>query len=148
MAGPFDKIKKIAMEQCANPAKGFFETFVFICFLVPWDSLCFPLSVLRFLMIIYERYHCKLTCQRKKSQCGTTANGGGIKASWFWDGARLVARNDRYGFSPLFYFEHEGEFCISPSLVKLVEQDAPLEFDDPGMAVFLRLGFFIGEDTP
>lgn len=27
----------------------------------------------------------------------------GIFAEWKWDGARLTVRNDRYGFSPLFY---------------------------------------------
>lgn len=37
---------------------------------------------------------------------------------------------------------------ISTSLVQLLELGAPGEWNDAAMAVFLRLGFFLGEDTP
>ncbi|MBV9852515.1 MAG: asparagine synthetase B family protein, partial [Armatimonadetes bacterium] len=37
---------------------------------------------------------------------------------------------------------------VSPSLVHLIAQGAPAELDDTALAVFLRLGFFLGEDTP
>jgi hypothetical protein len=37
---------------------------------------------------------------------------------------------------------------VSPSLVKLVEAGAPTGFDEAALAVFLRLGFFLGDDTP
>jgi asparagine synthase (glutamine-hydrolysing) len=73
----------------------------------------------------------------------------GCFSTWSWDGSTLTARNDRYGFRALFYAESAaGEIVISPSLVRLLEKGAPAEFDDEAMAVFLRLGFFIGEDTP
>lgn len=59
-----------------------------------------------------------------------------------------MVRNDRYGFHPLYYFTRPGEVCISTSILGLLAQGAPPEFDEPGLAVFLRLGFFLGEDTP
>lgn len=72
----------------------------------------------------------------------------GIFAQWKWDGSRLTASNDRYGFFPLFYYCSDGEFAISSSIPRLIEAGAPAELDEPALAVFLRLGFFIGEDTP
>jgi len=72
----------------------------------------------------------------------------GIFAEWSWDGRRLTVRNDRYGFYPLYYFSRPGEICVSPSIPELLAQGAPAELDEAGLAVFLRLGFFIGEDTP
>jgi asparagine synthase (glutamine-hydrolysing) len=75
-------------------------------------------------------------------------NPDGIFAEWSWDGARLLARNDRYGFQPLYYFARDGEIGLSPSLPRLVLEGAPTEIDEAALAVFIRTGFFIGEDTP
>jgi asparagine synthase (glutamine-hydrolysing) len=72
----------------------------------------------------------------------------GIYAEWIWNGDRLIVRNDRYGFYPLYYFVGKNEIAVSPSLTKLIEAGAPTNLDEAGMAVFLRLGFFIGESTP
>jgi len=72
----------------------------------------------------------------------------GIFASWRWDGTRLTVTNDRYGFHPLFYFSHENSVGISRSVIKLLELGAPTDLDEEGLAVFLRLGFFIGDHTP
>lgn len=74
--------------------------------------------------------------------------GEGVFARWHWDGHTLKVETDRYGFYPLYYFVANGECAVSPSLVKLVELGAPTEWDYQGLAVFLRIGFFIGEDTP
>jgi len=71
----------------------------------------------------------------------------GIFAQWSWDGSRLQVRNDRYGFYPLYYFARDGEIALSNSILKLIELGAPTELDDAALAVFLRLGFFLGEDT-
>jgi len=73
---------------------------------------------------------------------------GGIFAEWSWDGRRLTAQTDRYGASPLFYAHDGNRLWISPSLVKLVDAGAPTTFDEAALAVFLRLGFFLGDDTP
>jgi len=72
----------------------------------------------------------------------------GIFAEWSWDGRRLMARTDRYGASPLFYAQDGPRLSISPSLVRLVDAGLPTAFDEAALAVFLRLGFFLGDDTP
>ena len=73
----------------------------------------------------------------------------GIFAGWHWDGTRLVVDNDRYGFFPLFWFRlADGGVGISPSLERLVELGASTRFDIEALAVFFRLGHFLGDDTP
>lgn len=78
--------------------------------------------------------------------CGTAE---GIFACWHWDGERLIVNNDRYGIYPLFWFTTpNGSICISTSILKLIKQGAPTELDVEALAVFFRLGTFLGEDTP
>lgn len=72
----------------------------------------------------------------------------GVYAAWEWDGEEVRATNCRYGMYPLFYYATPDEFCISSSLAALIKRGAPREFDLAALAVFLRLGFFLGEDTP
>ena len=72
----------------------------------------------------------------------------GVFAEWSWDGTRLSVRHDRYGFHPLYYVARDGEIGVSPSLPKLLLEGAPTELDDPALAVFLRLGYFLAEETP
>ncbi|HWR17323.1 MAG TPA: asparagine synthase-related protein [Terriglobales bacterium] len=71
----------------------------------------------------------------------------GVFAEWLWDGAELIARNDRYGFMPMYYYQAGNEFCISGSIPTLLRQGTPAEFDYVALSVFLRLGYYIGEDT-
>ena len=89
-----------------------------------------------------------LVCHNGHKVASSNGNIDGVFADWAWDGSRLVVHNDQYGFYPLYYYTISGEFGISTSIAKLMELGAPPLFDDAGMAVFLRLGFFIGEDTP
>ncbi len=79
---------------------------------------------------------------------GTATAPDGIFAAWEWDGCRLEVRNDRYGASPLFYWHDDDQFCVSPSILTLIARGAPTTIDEPGLAAFLRLGFFLGDDTP
>jgi len=72
----------------------------------------------------------------------------GIYASWRWDGARLVVENDRSGFYPIFYFADQRRVCVSPIIARLLAEGADTTIDDEAMAVFLRLGYMIGEATP
>ncbi|MGH8232858.1 MAG: hypothetical protein ACREPU_01490 [Rhodanobacteraceae bacterium] len=73
----------------------------------------------------------------------------GIFAGWNWDGCRLVVNNDRYGFHPVFWSRLPGGGVgVSPSLVALIGQGAPTDLDVEALAVFFRLGFFVGDDTP
>ncbi|MGE3076125.1 MAG: hypothetical protein AB7N24_09610 [Dehalococcoidia bacterium] len=73
----------------------------------------------------------------------------GSWAEWHWDGESLVAKCDANGFLPLFYAQGPGpEFFISSSLVELVRQGVPTRLDHAALAVFFRLGYFLGNDTP
>jgi len=78
----------------------------------------------------------------------TCETADGIFAEWTWDGRRLSIANDRYGFHPLFYTQGPDFVGVSPSIVDLLRHGASTEWDYDALAVFLRLGFFIGEETP
>ena len=79
----------------------------------------------------------------------TQSSADGIFAGWEWNGQRLVVSNDRYGFFPIFWCRLPGGGVgVSPSLAALIEQGAPTGLDVEALAVFLRLGYFVGEDTP
>lgn len=71
----------------------------------------------------------------------------GLWAEWHWNGTRLVARNDRYGMRPLYYACTADSIHISASLPR-VAGAVPRTLDHGALAVFFRLGFFLGEDTP
>ncbi len=79
---------------------------------------------------------------------GSTDRAGGIFVQWNWDGRTLKVTNDRYGLLPLFYFQSKDEVCVSPSLLRLLQQGAPTDLDYTALSVFLRWGNFIGNDTP
>jgi hypothetical protein len=72
----------------------------------------------------------------------------GVWAEWSWDGRELVARNDRLGFSPMFWFANGGCAGVSPSLAALLPHLPSHELDDDAISVFLRYRSYIGEDTP
>jgi len=72
----------------------------------------------------------------------------GVFAGWSWDGSRLEVCTDRYGFYPLYYFASERYIGVSTSIHTLLALGAPREIDEAALAVFLRLGCFVGDDTP
>ncbi|MER6910213.1 asparagine synthase-related protein [Streptomyces sp. NPDC000594] len=71
----------------------------------------------------------------------------GIFARWHWDGTRLTVRNDRYGMFPLFYRADADSLALSPALHALLPPGEQAELDHDALAVFVRLGFFLAEDT-
>ncbi len=75
-------------------------------------------------------------------------SGQGIFARWHWDGTRLTAEVDRYGFFSLFYAIDGDRVRVSPSLLQLAALGAELKPDHRALAVFHRLGIFINDDTP
>lgn len=83
-------------------------------------------------------------CHRRWGESEEVAGFG----EWSWDGATLRARTDPWGFTSIFYWVHRDGIAVSSSLVRLLALGAPRELDDEAMAVFLRLGAFVGEDTP
>jgi asparagine synthase (glutamine-hydrolysing) len=72
----------------------------------------------------------------------------GIFASWDWQDGRLSLANDRYGMYPLFYAHTDDGLLVASHLQALLEHDVPAELDFDALAVFLRVGFFVGDDTP
>lgn len=78
------------------------------------------------------------------------ADGGldGIYAGWRWTGRDVIIEQDRYGFFPLFEWTLGDARVVSTSLVTLLQRGAPAIFDVDALAVFTRVGFFVGADTP
>lgn len=72
----------------------------------------------------------------------------GLFAGWSWDGEALNAYTDPLGFHPLFYSELSDGIAVSPSLIQLLEAGVNRSLDYQALAVFCRLGFFIGDSTP
>lgn len=79
---------------------------------------------------------------------GVTQGHEGVYVEWEWDGSRLVVKNDRYGLYPLFYCARENSICVSPSLAYVVGFNSSRHLDFPALAIFFRLGYFVGSDTP
>lgn len=73
--------------------------------------------------------------------------GRDVYAEWHWDGAEVLVRNCRLGYFPIYFYATENEFGVSPSVETLVAQGAPTHIDDAALAVYLRLGWTLGEDT-
>ena len=78
------------------------------------------------------------------------ADGGidGIYAGWSWNGREVVVDQDRYGLFPLFEWRAGNTRVLSTDLVTLLECGAPRALDLDALSVFVRVGFFVGSDTP
>jgi len=72
----------------------------------------------------------------------------GIYAGWHWDGEQLRIETDRYGFYPLFAWTTRNTCVIASDLEALLALGAPRALDYDALSVFLRVGFFVGADTP
>jgi hypothetical protein len=72
----------------------------------------------------------------------------GVYLQWEWDGLRLSVQNDRYGLYPLFYCARGDFIFVSPSLERVVRGNSQRVLNWNALAVFHRLGHFVGEDTP
>ena len=85
------------------------------------------------------------------ANCGYASpedGGQGVYLRWWAEGNSIVAENDRYGIHPGFYFADGGRFGIATSVAELQTMSAASTLDDAAMAVFLRLGYYLGNDTP
>lgn len=99
-------------------------------------------------MHIFLRGNHSLCSGARNKAFGTPSLRQGPWAKWNWDGTTLTAEVDRYGMCNLFYALIDDGIAISNSITELLGLGAARDFDDAGIAVFLRLGWFIGEDTP
>ncbi len=71
----------------------------------------------------------------------------GIYAEWNWNRNTLKVTNDRYGMFPLFYFHTPTSFGVSTSITELLKCGAPARLDTDALGIFLRLGYFIKDET-
>lgn len=78
----------------------------------------------------------------------TPGGAPGVFARWQWDGTTLTASGDRLGLSPLFVFSSPSEIALSPSLVRLQSICGTTALDSSALALFVRMGFYVGDDTP
>jgi len=79
---------------------------------------------------------------------GRRTGDDGIFAQWRWADGRLEIERDRWGVQPLFWSVTPTSVHVSPSIEALLAAGVSAELDDAAMAVFLRTGFFVGDDTP
>src|SRR4029078_3079715 len=49
---------------------------------------------------------------------------------------------------PLFYAADRNTVRISPNIGTILRTGAPRDLDDSALSVFVRAGFFVGDDTP
>lgn len=72
----------------------------------------------------------------------------GLFGEWHWDGRSLTAEVDALGYFSLFYYSKGSEIAVSPSILQILALGVDAEPDPVALAVFHRLGHFLGEDTP
>lgn len=73
---------------------------------------------------------------------------GGVFANWIWTGTELLLETDRYSMFPLFVSIAGNRCMVASDLALLLDAGAPTALDYDALSVFLRLGFFVGDDTP
>jgi hypothetical protein len=81
-------------------------------------------------------------------EAGHALNGDGAFARWSWNAPRLTATTDDLGIQPLFYAADRNTVRISPNIGTILRTGAPRDLDDSALSVFVRAGFFVGDDTP
>jgi len=69
-------------------------------------------------------------------------------AQWKVAGDDVTIQTDRNSVYPLFIWSDRVQIAVSPSIPQLLRLGAPHDIDIPAFAAFLRLGFFLGNDTP
>jgi asparagine synthase (glutamine-hydrolysing) len=72
----------------------------------------------------------------------------GLYGSWDWNGTTLTAEVDPLGYFSLFVYRNGSDVAVSPSILQLLALGADAEPDQVALAVFHRIGHFLGEDTP
>lgn len=75
-------------------------------------------------------------------------DGDGIFARWHFDGTRLLVETDRYGLFPLYVHADADGVAVSPSIARLLAAGVSRALDLDALAVFLHVGFFLGDETP
>lgn len=90
-----------------------------------------------------------LSCDDPSGFYGYKLDGNnGIYVEWSVRDGRLTLTNDSYGLFPIYYTHHGDNLAFSSSIEDLLALDGHFPLDDAALAVFLRIGSFIGDTTP
>jgi hypothetical protein len=77
-----------------------------------------------------------------------TASGPQLVAGWRLEGGHVEAWADRLGMIPIFYWHDARRIVVADTIAEVVYRVPALQLNDAAMAVFIRLGFHVQEDTP
>ena len=77
---------------------------------------------------------------------GDDADADGVFVRWAFQNNRLQLSTDRLGLYPIYYLQHENQLMLSNS-IELIRQHQPLTLDTEAVAIFFRLGFYLGQRT-
>lgn len=72
----------------------------------------------------------------------------GVYAGWRWDAAGLTVETDRYGFYPIYSSGDDVSWTLATSIDELLARGTSRALDYDALSVFLRVGFFVDDDTP
>ena len=72
----------------------------------------------------------------------------GYFVDWSWDGNTVHVRSEPWGFAPVFFHSTANEFIVSTQIDAVLARRGRATLDFPALAAFMRLGFFLGDDTP
>jgi hypothetical protein len=73
---------------------------------------------------------------------------GGVFCRWRFENGRFHIENDRHGFFPAFYAQSGNRLVISTGIGSILRADMGKGLDSDALAVALRLGWHIGDETP
>jgi asparagine synthase (glutamine-hydrolysing) len=79
---------------------------------------------------------------------GRDGAADGVFAGWHWDGRHLTIAQDRYGLFPLFAWLTPASCALATEITDLFAIGAPRALDADALSIFLRFGFYLGDDTP
>ena len=85
---------------------------------------------------------------KTEGPCTHSVGADQVFARWHWNGEQLVVENDRWGIQPIFWAVTPNAVHVSSSLDALLNTGVNAALDDAALAVFLRIGYFVGNDTP
>ncbi|SCX95559.1 asparagine synthase-related protein [Desulfoluna spongiiphila] len=72
----------------------------------------------------------------------------GIYTEWNTNNDILTIFNDRFGMYPIYYTRTSSGVNFSSSIANLLADEDHYQIDSAAVAVFLRMGIFIGDTTP
>jgi len=109
------------------------------------DDICFRVRLAAEGVRAWGDHHCFIGHRIHHASRGERE---GIFVEWHWDGDTFTLINDRYGIFPAYYYWDGADLIVSPSLNRIIRELGGVEIDGHSVGVYLRLGYYLGQDTP